>query len=76
MPNAIAQELYQYFTQLDEEGKSSMLQLLKTIPKNRTSSSERISLEKYNCEIDEALDETASGNYVSQEEMEKQASIY
>lgn len=73
MENTMNEELHQYFTQLNKEEKKSVLQLLKTFVQNRNQNPERISLEQYNQEIDEALAEAAAGNYISQEEMEKQA---
>lgn len=73
MANTVDQELYKYFTQLNEAEKKSLLQMIKTFLKGREPSPERISLEQYNLEIDEALAETQAGNYISQEEMEKQA---
>ena len=35
--------------------------------------SDQISVKQYNIEIDEALAEVENGNYITQEEMEKQA---
>jgi len=34
---------------------------------------ENVSIEQYNKEIDEALEERAAGNFIAQEEMEKRA---
>lgn len=73
MENTMNEELHQYFAQLNKEEKKSVLQLLKTFVQNRNQNPERISLEQYNQEIDEALAEAAAGNSISQEEMEKQA---
>ena len=73
MDSAIDQEFYRYFTQLDDEQKTSMLQLLKTFLKGGSQNTERISIEEYNREIDEALAQAAAGNYISQDEMEKRA---
>lgn len=73
MPTTIDVELQQHFQQLNEEEKSGVLQLIKIFLKNRPASSERITIEEYNREIDAALEEAESGNYMSQEEMEKRA---
>lgn len=73
MENTMNQELYQYFMQLNEAEKKSILQMLKTFVKGRDQEPERISIEQYNQEIDEALAEVAGGDYITQEEMEKQA---
>jgi hypothetical protein len=73
MSNTVDQELYKYFTQLNEAEKKSVLQMIKTFLKGRKQTPERISIEQYNKEIDEALAEVAAGQFISQEEMEKQA---
>jgi predicted SnoaL-like aldol condensation-catalyzing enzyme len=73
MATTVDQELHQYLTQMNEEEKKSVLQMLKTLLKGRTQSADRASIESYNQEIDEALDQAAAGNYISQEEMEKRA---
>lgn len=73
MTSAIDQEFYRYFTQLDDEQKTSMLQLLKTFLKSDVQTGNHISIEDYNREIDEALVQAAAGNYITQAEMEKRA---
>ena len=72
MASTLDKELYSYFVQLDEEEKKSVLQLLKTFLHRRNEDTDRISSEQYNKEIDEALAEVEAGNYITQEEMEKQ----
>lgn len=74
MTNTTDQALYSCFARLNEEEKKSVLQMLETFLKNRSELQERISLEQYNREIDEAMDEAAAGDYISQEEMEREAS--
>ena len=73
MESVIDKEFAKYFSQLEEREKKSIVLLIKTFLAGKQQSSERISLERYNKEIDEALAEVAAGNYVSQEEMEKMA---
>lgn len=70
--STIDTELLEYVAQLNEAEKESVLQLLKTFI-NGKQNPERVTLEQYNQEIDEALAEVAAGNYISQEEMEKEA---
>jgi hypothetical protein len=74
MANILDKELYSYFVQLNDAEKKSVLQLLKTFLHGRTEDTGRISIEQYNKEIDEALAEVAAGNFITLEEMEKQAS--
>ncbi len=73
MANTTDKELAEYITQLNEAEKKSVLLMLKTFLSGRHTSSERISLEDYNKEIDEALAEAEAGDYITQEEMEKRA---
>ena len=73
MASALDKELFSYFIQLNEAEKKSVLQMLKTFLQRRTEETSRISIEQYNKEIDEALEEIEKGNYITQEEMEKQS---
>ena len=63
------QQLQYFFKQLDEEEQKSVLQLLQTIVKKRTEPHERIIIETYNAEIEEALADIKSGNLLSHEEV-------
>jgi len=48
MSKAMEQELFQYFLQLDEAEKKSVLQMLKTFVKGRGKKASRIDIEEYN----------------------------
>ena len=73
MQDVLDQKLQNYFVQLNETEKKSVLLLLKTFLAARTKPDTPISLERYNNEIDEALAESESGNYITQAEMEQHA---
>lgn len=73
MNNVLDDKLFSYFVQLNEAEKKSVLLMLKTFLNSRTKTDSRITIEQYNKEIDEALAEAEAGNYITQEEMEKQA---
>ena len=73
MENVSDQKLYSYFTQLNEAEKKSVLLMLKTFLASRTGIADSISIEQYNKEIDEALEEVEEGNYITQDDMEKKA---
>lgn len=73
MANVLDQKLYNYFELLNDAEKKSVLLLLKTFLASRSGTSESVSIEQYNKEIDEALAEAETGNFITQEEMEKQA---
>jgi len=71
MANTIDQELHHYFMQLNEAEKKSIVQMLKTFVKGRKQSPERISLEQYNKEIEEAEAEAKNGEVYTHEEVVK-----
>ena len=73
MANVSEQEWHNYFLQLNEMEKKSVVMMLKAFLQQRNQDTDRISLEQYNKEIDEALAEVEVGNYITQEEMEKRA---
>jgi hypothetical protein len=74
MNNVLEEEWNSYFVRLNEVEKKSVLLMLKTLLQRRNRDSDRISIEDYNKEIDEALAEVEEGNYITQEQMEKRAS--
>jgi hypothetical protein len=74
MESAIDRELNRFITQLSELEKKSVLLMLKTFLQERQQSYQRVSLETYNQEIDDAIAAFEAGDYISQEEMEKRAS--
>ena len=73
MANVSEQEWHDYFLQLNEMEKKSVVLMLKAFLQQRNQDTDRISLEQYNKEIDEALAEVEAGNYITQDEMEKRA---
>jgi predicted transcriptional regulator len=73
MASLLDENLQHYFTQLNEAEKKSVLLMLKTFLAGRTDVANSISIEQYNKEIDEVLAQSEAGNYITQEEMEKQA---
>lgn len=74
MNDVLEQEWNSYFIGLNEMEKKSVLLMLKTLLQHRNLDSARISIEDYNREIDEALEEADNGNYITQDQMEKRAS--
>ena len=71
MANTIDQELYQYFLQLSEAEKKTVLQMLKTFVQGKKQSPERISIEQYNQEIEEALAQVQKGEVYTHDEVVK-----
>ena len=71
MANALERELLQYFLQLDEAEKKSVLQMLKTFIKGREKKATRISVAQYNKEIDEAIARVEAGEYYTHDEVER-----
>lgn len=73
MSHTLENEWYTYFEQLNEAEKKSIISLIKTFLKRQNGNSS-ITIEQYNKDIDESLEQAAAGNYITQEELEKKAS--
>jgi len=76
MSKAIDREMFTYFIQLKDAEKQSVVVLLKTFIKGRKGQSERISIEQYNKDIDEALDQVRKGEYATFEDLEKEMQLW
>lgn len=70
MATIIENEMLNYFTQLDESEKKSVVQLLKTFIKNRRQD-KSISIEEYNQELLDAEAEFERGEYITHEQLLK-----
>ncbi len=68
-------ELIKYFSLLTPTQKKSVLTLIKSFVTPEIKSG-RISIEQYNKEIQEAMAEAAAGNYVTQEDLEKESASW
>ncbi|MES2113277.1 MAG: hypothetical protein V4577_31285 [Bacteroidota bacterium] len=73
MGNTLDKELFQEILKLDEIEKQSVLQMLKAFLKGRENKTDRINIEQYNREIDEAIARVESGDYFTHEDVEKMA---
>jgi hypothetical protein len=71
MANVLDKEMINYFTRLNEAEKKSVVQMLKTFLISRGETPGRISIEQYNQEIDEAMEEIKNGEVLSHEEVVK-----
>lgn len=71
MASVLEKEMYNYFTQLNEAEKKSVIQMLKTFLKGRKENPGRISIDQYNKEIDEAMEEVKKGEVYTHEEVVK-----
>ena len=72
MANAIDREMFNYFTQLNDVEKKSVVELLKAFIQGRNEKSSRITIEQYNKEIDEAMERVKKGEYTTFEDLEKE----
>lgn len=73
MDSLLDKEMFTYFKRLSEEEKRSLLQLLKSFLGRRNESTGRATIDQYNKEIDEALEDVEDGNFLTQEEVESRA---
>ena len=67
----IAQEMMQYFIQLNDAEQKSVLQMIKTFLNSRSSDFKPVSLDEYNQELEENDAEIEAGDYISHEEVMK-----
>lgn len=72
MPNAVDREMSAYFMQLNDAEKKSVVELLKTFMKSRRNQPDRITIEQYNKELDEAMERVGRGEYTTFEDLEKE----
>lgn len=73
MANVLDKEMSNYFTRLNEAEKKSVVEMLKTFLNGRVENPARISLEQYNKEIDEAMEDIKNGEIYTHEEVVKLA---
>jgi hypothetical protein len=72
MANAVDREMFAYFMQLNDAEKKSVVELLKTFMKSRRNQPDRITIEQYNKELDEAMERVGRGEYTTFEDLEKE----
>jgi hypothetical protein len=70
--STVDKELLAYFTQLNEAQKKSLLELIRTFVRGGKEPGEKVSLEQYNQELDEAMKRVQRGGYTTLEELEKE----
>jgi hypothetical protein len=75
MGQALEQEMHNYFIQLNEAEKKSVILMLRTFLKGRStvSSEQNFDVEQYNKEIDEAIARVEAGEFHTHQEVEKMA---
>lgn len=70
--STIDKELLRYVTQLDESQKKSLLEMIRTFLKSGNEPIEEATIEQYNSEIDQAMERTSKGEFITLEELEKE----
>lgn len=73
MESVLEKEMFNYFTQLNEVEKKSVLEMLKKYLVTRKDNKGRISIEQYNKELEEATEEMKVGEVYSHDEVVKMA---
>jgi hypothetical protein len=68
---SISQEMLNYFMQLNDAERKSVLEMIKTFLSSRKGEFKHQSLQGYNQELEQADDEIESGDYVPHEEVMK-----
>lgn len=72
MARILEKEWHSYFVQLNETEKKAVLQMLKVFFKPLQKNADRISIKQYNKELDEAEKQIETGNFITQEELERE----
>ncbi|MEO5946843.1 MAG: hypothetical protein ABIP79_08505 [Chitinophagaceae bacterium] len=67
----ISQEMLNYFMQLNDAERKSVLEMVKTFLSSRSSDNTPQSREEYNRELDQADAEIDAGDYIPHEEVMK-----
>ena len=70
--STIDKELLEYFTMLNDPQKKSLLELIRTFLKAGDEPIERVTIEQYNLELDEAMERIRKGEFTTLDEMEKE----
>ena len=68
---SISQEMLNYFMQLNDAERKSVLEMIKTFLRSRNSEVMPQNLEDYNRELEQADEEIEAGDYISHEEVMK-----
>ena len=68
---SISKEMLNYFVQLNDAEKKSVLEMVKTFLGSRKNEINQQTLEEYNHELEQADAEIEAGDYVSHEEVMK-----
>jgi hypothetical protein len=68
---SISQEMLNYFMQLNDAERKSVLEMIKTFLRSRNGELRPQSLEEYNRELEQADAEIETGDFVSHEEVKK-----
>jgi hypothetical protein len=76
MENVLDKKMFNYFTQLNEQEKKSVIQMLKAFLKGKVENKNRISIEQYNKELDEAMEQIKKGEVYSHEEVVKMSKTW
>ena len=69
MENLLDKEMLAYFIRLNEAEKKSVVQMLEKFLTERNKKSNRISIEQYNLELEEAMKEIQKGETFTHEEV-------
>ena len=72
MANTLDKELIQYFVQLNEPQKKSLLEMIKSFLQPENTPAENVTIEQYNRELDEAMERIGKGDFVTLETLEKE----
>lgn len=76
MNNVLEKQMFSYFRQLNERQKKSVIQMLKVFLNGKVENKDRVSIEQYNKELDEAIGQIENGHVYSHEEVVKMSKTW
>ena len=76
MENVLEKQMFSYFTQLSEQQKKSVIQMLKVFLNGKVENKDRVSIEQYNKELDEAIEQIKNGEVFSHAEVMKMSKTW
>jgi hypothetical protein len=72
MASVLDKELIQYFAQLNEPQKKSLLAMIKSFLSSGSERVEKTTIAAYNAELDEAMHRISKGTFTTLDELEKE----
>lgn len=71
MEKVLEKTMFNYFTQLNEQEKKSVIRMLESFLNGKLENKKRISIDDYNKDLENAMEEVRKGEVYAHDEVEK-----